>query len=130
MAQMLLDSSVLVAFFNEEDAQHDRARFLMEGDHEPFLIHEYVVLETTTVLMVRVGKPLADSFVDEVLGNASFEILMSSDTAFLSAIRTFTGTKAKLPFVDAALLDLSDMYEVVTLDEALVRAIKRRALQS
>ena len=126
MAESFIDSSVLVGFFNEEDVLHQKALSLLESIEKPLLIHEYVALETTTLLMVRSGKPIADEFLRVLLGNADFKIVFSSEANFLLTSEVFAKNKTKLSFTDAALLELSSTYPVLTFDEALMRAIKKR----
>ena len=124
----IVDTSVLVAAFNDEDALHKRAVKVMDDCPKPFILHEYVVLETATVLMSRINKQAADDFLDMTLTNADSRVLHSSAYSFLKTIDSFTESKTKqLSFTDAALLSLSDQYSVLTFDDALNRAIKRKA---
>src|SRR3989344_5333982 len=123
----LIDSSVLVAYFNDEDALHGRARELLPSVARPLCIYEYVVLETATVLMTRASKSLADSFIRVVFGNADFQLIFSSEISFVVTTETFLASRSRLSFTDAALLALSREYDVVTFDKALERAIKRQA---
>ena len=124
----IVDTSVLVAAFNEEDALHKRAVKVMDDCPKPFFLHEYVVLETATVLMSRINKQSADDFLDMTLTNADLRVLHSSAYLFLKTIDSFNESKNKqLSFVDSALLSLSGEYTVLTFDDALNRAIKKRA---
>jgi uncharacterized protein len=54
---IVLDSSFLIAFYNERDSQHEAARGLMceflDCRWEKGLLPEYVFLEVVTVLLVR-----------------------------------------------------------------------------
>jgi predicted nucleic acid-binding protein len=114
----LVDSNVLIASRNDKDALFARAIEALEAAAKPLVLHEYVVLETATVLMVRAGKAMADDFVRFVLKNADFSLLLSSETEFLSAADTFMKTRSKLSFADSALLSLSSQYPVLTFDKA------------
>lgn len=128
MPETLIDSNVLVAFFHEDDSLHEKALKATFATPRPLIIHEYVMLETATILMLRAGKALADTFIRTVLGNADFSILHSTTPTFLLAIKSFMGSKTKqLSFADAALLALSPAYSVLTFDDALNRAIKKKA---
>ena len=130
MPETLIDSNVLIAFFHEDDALHEKAVKLMLAAPRPLIVHEYVVLETATILMLRAGKSLADAFIRTVLGNADFSMLHSTTPTFLLGIKNFIGSKTKqLSFADAALLALSPAYSVLTFDEALNRAIKKKSQQ-
>jgi predicted nucleic acid-binding protein len=129
MPEILIDSNVLVAFFHEDDSQHEKALKVTLAAPRPLIVHEYVVLETATILMLRAGKGIADTFIRTVLGNADFSLLHSTTPTFLLAMKSFIGHKTKqLSFVDAALLALSPAYSVLTFDEALNRAIKKKSL--
>ncbi len=123
----LIDSSVLVAFFNEQDPLHGRALTTMLSAPRPLIIHEYIFLETATVLMSRADKKTADAFIHSMLTNADIKILHTSEAIFLLTIKAFTGNKTKqLSFADAALLALSKRYSILTFDDALNRAIKKQ----
>ncbi|MDB5237602.1 MAG: hypothetical protein JWL88_704 [Parcubacteria group bacterium] len=122
----LVDSSVLVASRNNKDSLFNQAIEALRSAEKPLILHEYVVLETATVLMTRAGKPLADTFVNNVLGNADFQLLRSSEADFISTIEAFTQTRTKLSFTDVALLTLSSQYTILTFDKALERAIRKR----
>jgi predicted nucleic acid-binding protein len=128
MTETLMDSNVLVAFFNEDDSLHEKALKVTLAAPRPLIVHEYVVQETATILMLRAGKVLADAFILTVLGNADFSILHSTAPTFLLTIKNFIGSKTKqLSFTDSALLALSKQYSVLTFDDALNRAIKKKA---
>lgn len=123
----LVDSSVLVASKNQKDALHTRAVTALKNAELPLIVHEYVLLETATVLMIRANKTTADEFVRQMLGNAAFSILFSSQIPFFAAAKTFVTERGKLSFTDAALLSLSGLYPVLTFDDALTKAIKKKA---
>jgi len=124
MEGRFIDASVLVAAFVVDDGLHERALKELALVPRPFLIHEYVALETATVLGMRYGKDIADTFMEAVLHNADFELVPSSVAFFRETAGVFIENK-KLSFTDAALLALSSEYQVVTFDEALGRAIKK-----
>ncbi|MDB5265011.1 MAG: hypothetical protein JWN64_582 [Parcubacteria group bacterium] len=126
MAGNFIDTSVLISFFNEKDSLHERAQLILREIQKPLLVHEYVVLETATVLMNRVGKSSADEFMRITLGNADFELHLSSEVGFLASAETFVQNQNKLSFVDTALLSLSGTSQIITFDEELNRAIKKR----
>ncbi len=125
----LIDSSVLVASRNDKDLLHARAIKNLRDAELPLVIHEYVLLETATVLINRASKATADIFIRAVLGNSAFSILYSTEQDFLTVVETFTSNRMKLSFTDTALLFLSGEYTVLTFDESLSRAIKRQSAQ-
>ena len=127
MAETLVDTNVFVAAFNGSDALHSRAVKALAAIERPYILHEYVALETATVLMMRVSKAAADIFIQGALHNAEFRLVLSSETGFQRTAKTFVLNRSKLSFTDTALLALSSDYDVLTFDEALNRAIKRKA---
>ncbi len=122
-----IDSSVLVGFFNEKDSLHKKAQTVMQAANKPLLIHEYIALETASVLLVRAGKVTADAFLKQVLNNTNFNYVISDEVSFLEAAELFMRNKSKLSFIDIKLLVLSRTNEVITFDDALARAIKKKA---
>jgi predicted nucleic acid-binding protein len=126
--ETLVDSNVLIAFFNEKDALHERAFKACSEITGQIVVHEYILLETATILLQKSGKEIADQFIVVMLGNAAFRIFPSSESLFFTTINCFRIQKTKnLSFVDAALLSLSSYYNVLTYDEALAKAIKAQA---
>lgn len=127
--ESLVDSSVLVALFNEKDSLHDKALKIILTAPRPLVVHEYIFLESATVLMSRADKQIADSFIMNILTNADIKILHSSESIFLLTIKHFMENKTKqLSFIDAALLALSKEYTILSFDDALNKAIKKKAL--
>lgn len=122
--EILVDTNVLVSAFNTKDSLHEKAVRIMDECPKPFVLHEYVVLETTTVLMNRASKAVADAFLKSTFDSADSWILYSNQSAFLDVSEAFL--KHKLSFADAALLALSDEYNVLTFDKALQKAIQAK----
>ena len=127
MAESLIDSNVLVGAANTADALHARAVKMLLECPKPVVIHEYAILETAAVLMNRADKQTSDAFLRGVLQNADVKILWSSRETFLAGMTEFLDTKAKLSLVDSTFLALSGEYDILTFDEALIRALKRKA---
>jgi predicted nucleic acid-binding protein len=123
----IVDTNVLVASFNEKDALHKRAVKAMDECPKPFILHEYILVETATVLMNRMDKQAANEFLHKALTNADTALMYSSEFAFTQAMKSFIANKTKqLSFVDSTLLDLSKRYSILTFDESLNRAIKKQ----
>ncbi len=125
--ETLVDTSVLVAAFSNSDSLHEQGVKALTDCRQPLIIHEYVLLESATVLMSRVSKQVSDTFLTSIITSASVQILYSSPTHFFGTLHSFLGSKTKqLSFVDAALLSLADQYQVLTFDDALQRAITKK----
>ncbi len=125
MAANFIDSSVLIAFFKEDDSLHERAFQVIRDGAKPVLVHEYVALETATVLMVKAGKEVADEFMKVLLTNADFKPVFSNETHFFLTAHKFIANKTQLSFTDAALLELSAAFPVITFDKALQKAMDK-----
>ncbi len=126
---IVLDSSFLVAFYNERDAHHNSAAALMDqflgGKWGTGLLLEYVFLEVTTVLMVRRDLKVATRVGSILLEAQELEFVPCSDL-FLETLRTFQAqASTKLSFADAAIAYVAQKRAdglVLTFDEELKKA--------
>lgn len=104
---IVLDSSFLVAFYNERDAHHAAASHLMDqflaGTWGKGLLLEYVFLEVTTVLLLRRDLLVAKKAGRILLDAVELEFVPCSDI-FLDTVDGFSKQKGtKLSFVDVAI---------------------------
>ena len=104
---IVLDSSFLIAFYNESDAHHQTASGLMErflaAEWGKGLLLEYVFLEVVTVLMLRLDLSAATHAGRILLDAEELEFVPCSDL-FLDTLDCFSRqTGTRLSFVDAAL---------------------------
>lgn len=124
---IIFDSSVWVAFFNDKDSQHKKAREAVSLAGGFTVLPEYIVTETASVLLVRVNKESSEEFLEAITGNPSVKILLSDGELFWGVLTLFREKEnKKLSFVDASLLFLSSKYEVVSFDKELEKSIKKR----
>lgn len=121
----IFDSNFWIAYFDKNDSQHKKAVVIFE--REPaFLITEYCILETTSILSRKSGKANAETFLDTVFENSDIVILYSHQSFFAGTVESFRKSKNKnLSFVDISLLYLSGEHEVITFDKDLEKAIKK-----
>ncbi len=122
---MVIDSSVWVALYNESDSQHKKA---IEAGHSfsQVVLTEYIILETSTLLLKKVGEAASEKFLEFALDNSEVTVLCSSVDFFHDVIRLFRKLKnKKLSFVDVSLLYLSRTHEIVTFDAALEKEIRK-----
>ncbi len=108
---VVLDSSFLIAFHNERDAHHEKARqgmtTFLEGHWGEGLLPEYVFLEVTTVLAMRRNLETAVR-VGELLMNARELEFIPCSAVFLDSFQTFKAQPSSdLSFVDAAILTIA-----------------------
>ncbi|MDO8626434.1 MAG: type II toxin-antitoxin system VapC family toxin [Candidatus Magasanikbacteria bacterium] len=123
----ILDSSVWVALFNEEDSQHRAAEITVADIKDDIFLPQFVIAEVCTVLTQNRGKATANLFIERGL-NATGARLWSADEEIFTKLVKFyyQSPHPGLSFVDAALLFLSSFYPVITFDKKLAKAIKRR----
>jgi predicted nucleic acid-binding protein len=119
---IIFDSNVWIALFNENDAHHEKALQLF-SESSVIYVPEYVILEITTVLQLRVSKLKANIFAKMIATTADLEILYASDDFFQTVLSVFQKQTQKLSFVDCALIVLAKNYTVYTFDESLAQAI-------
>lgn len=105
---IFLDSSVIIAYRNEDDARHGEALSLFgelrKGRYAGALVTDYIVLETVTVVKRLFGHEAAVETGDALL-NSSDVTVMRSNRLFPNAWREFRARSGTgLSFVDASSL--------------------------
>ncbi|MDD4530336.1 MAG: PIN domain-containing protein [Candidatus Gracilibacteria bacterium] len=125
----ILDSNVWIALFNKEDSLNKKASDIMKElvkNNEKIFITEYLILEISTILLLKNGKKLADNFINFVYDNSDIDIIYSDKYFFENTIQFFTKNNyEKLSFVDQSLLLLSKSYQIITFDKELNRFMKK-----
>lgn len=125
----ILDSNVWIALFNKEDSLNKKASYIMKElikNNEKIFITEYLILEISTILLLKNWKKLADNFINFVYDNSDIDIIYSDRYFFENTIQFFTKNNyEKLSFVDQSLLLLSKSYQIITFDKELNRFIKK-----
>lgn len=122
---VLLDSNVWISFLYKKDPNYKKAEKVFEAIKERIILPEYVILEVATIISQKVGKRVANDFIENVINNQNIEILPSSQE-FLKQVIDFylSGRNKKLSFVDYSLLYLAKRIKVLTFDENLQKAIQ------
>lgn len=120
--KIILDSNVWLAYFIEDDSQHDKAVVVFSNITETILMPEYVLLEVSTLLRSKKHNVKAVDFCRKMITNR--ETFLHSMPLVGETADTFCKRNDKLSFVDTALLVLSKEYTVITFDKALQKAIK------
>lgn len=124
--KIILDSSVFIAFYVEEDALHSEAVNLIASfEHTTTLVPYCVIQEVCTVLTYRFGKSKALTFLRDV-EIASNMILVEDD--LYPEIEAFKKISAKLSFTDVSLVYLAGKYsaKLFTFDKDLLKLYKRQ----
>lgn len=124
----ILDANVWVAYFKQDDSQHERAVPAVESAACPILVPEYVVSEVASILAQRSGNQAAKDFLMTLEDNDDARILFTDRLFVTDVIKKFLDVNGKqLSFADVALLVLARTHTVVTFDRQLANAIKREA---
>lgn len=107
---IVVDSSLLIAWYNTRDAHHAPAARtmvrLLGGEWGPALLLEYVFLEVVTVLRARAGADLAFDVADRLLNASELEFIPCS-AIFSETLATFQRERADLSFTDAAIVTVA-----------------------
>ena len=121
----LVDSSVWIALFLDDDSQHAKAVDVLRRIGDASIRIPYgVILETTTTLARKQSKQQANKFVEYVRANSQIEILMPFP---LEDINIFLEEPDRLSFVDALLkgMSLRDGLALISFDKQLLNSLKR-----
>ena len=121
----LVDSSVWIALFLDDDTQHAKAVEAMDSIGDAHIQIPYgVISETVTVLSRKQSKELADKFIEYIRNNPQIH----TTSSFVSEdMRIFLAEKDRLAFVDAILknLALSNGLVLVSFDKQLLNSLKK-----
>jgi predicted nucleic acid-binding protein len=114
---LILDTSVVFAALDRDDAFHAQARALLESSMEMLVVPSPTLPEIDYLLRQRVGPGAAVAFVDDIVAGA----FMVEDLAFedYPRIRELMDRYAEVGFVDAAILTIAERMgepKVATLD--------------
>ena len=125
---IILDTSFLVSFFNEEDALHYRAIDDMKNvEKEGQLTSDYVVFETATVLRYKANLNKASEFLEgmKMKNNLQIQRFDAADFERISAI--FNQQKNPIGFIDASVIyqALITGSKIATYDEDILKEVKR-----
>jgi predicted nucleic acid-binding protein len=127
---IVLDTSFLVAFFNEDDSFHFKAVSEMKNlEKETQLISDYVINETATVLNYKAGLEKAVAFIEGVKNKENIELYYSNENDFESTAGIFKRQKRKLSFTGASIIHtaLSTRSKIATFDENIIKEFERLA---
>jgi predicted nucleic acid-binding protein len=129
---IVLDSSFLVSFFNEDDYNHNEAIRKMkqwEEKGEEFIVCDYVALEVATVIHYKVSLRKATIFLDLIKNSSKIRFRTLDSTDFELASKVFSNQKERISFVDASVIYLAIMADshLGTFDEAQKKEYGRHA---
>lgn len=105
----VVDTSILIAFYNKEDDLHGRARELLASaermEFGRLLLPEHVFDEAVTFVLSRKGKQ-ASVQLGEWLLNSSFELVFADERSFARAWNLFQKS-GDLSFTDCFIASLA-----------------------
>ena len=112
---IMLDSSFLLAFFNEEDINNKRAVLLMqklrEGSFGKTFITDYIFDEFVTLAAKRARIDLAIEWGQAILNSQKIELLTTDNGEFQTAWSLFQQYKG-LSFTDCAIVSVSRHFNI------------------
>ena len=125
---LFLDTSVIVAFRNIDDVNHDRSMRVLgdltAGKYAGGLISEYVLAETVTVLKRKCSAESAIKTGQALLDSREIRVVPSGDLFAASWEEFVNQSKTKLSFVDASNLVAMRMYgtrRIATFDQEYLK---------
>ncbi len=120
----VIDSSVFVSLYNEDDKRHDDAvSIFKELDSMIIVVHPYVIQETATVLAYKLGIKVARGFLEDISDIMHVSI---PTVDIMRDIENFRKINKKISFTDAALVDLAKRMnaQLVTFDKQMLSLLK------
>ena len=121
----VIDSSVLVAFYDDRDVHHADALVVMkEIQGRNIFIHSYVVQEVATILSYRFGPILAKRFLEDVINSENVTIPW---TEVKKEIEFFNNLNKKISFTDTSLILLSKDKGIplLTFDKQIISLLRK-----
>jgi predicted nucleic acid-binding protein len=128
---IVLDSSILVSFFNQEDVNHETAVAKMkkwEAKGEEFYICDYVVLEVATIIRYKTDLKKANVFLDVIKNTNKINLHIFDRADFEMISKVFQKQKSQISFADAAVIYLALIKnsELGTFDESQIKEFRRQ----
>lgn len=124
---ILVDSNLIIAYFRPNEGTHKAACRFIDA-LESFAIHDYVLLEVSTVLQLREGHDTAKQAIDFLQNTNGLKFLRLSQEELEMTLDLFLKQKERISFIDASLLILSSERELTlaSLDQDLIKCGKKR----
>ena len=124
----VMDSNVFVSFYCRDDERHaDAIRVMRELGGKLLVVHPYVIQETATVLMYKLGPIASRTFLNDI--TATFHInIPAVDIRY--DIELFKKTNKKISLTDVVLVDLAHRMNahLVTFDKDMLALFKSGSL--
>lgn len=121
---IILDSSVIVAFFRPLETLHENAKNVINSaDH--CMIPDYVLAESLTIIKIKKGFEAMKNCGYFLVNNEHFTIRTTTSLEFQNTLQFFTEHENNLSFVDTLLVILNQQEQVPveTFDKDLQREL-------
>jgi len=117
---VILDSCVLIAYFRENELNHDEAVKIMEQSRK-IIINDYVLGEIYTVIMLRDSQTKAKEVLNWIIRDPLIQTERLLKQELDEVIDTLNQNNAKLSFVDVSLVVQAKSLncELITFDKKL-----------
>lgn len=92
---LFIDTGGFYAVFDEDDAEHDRARTVFDGikdeslGYGPIYTSRYVLSELATLMLYNIRHSAAVEALDTILGSSTFNVLPVDAPVFVGAREQF-----------------------------------------
>ncbi len=125
---IFLDSSVIIAYKNADDINHEKAKdifhHISKGKYGKAVISEFIFSEVTTVLALKINMDAAVEVGNVLLDAREIEIVKASDV-FERAWNIFREQRnTNFSFVDASILacmELGNIKRIATFDKDFLK---------
>ncbi len=124
---MIIDSSVLVAFYNEKDVHHEKAVEIIKTlDKETSFISDYIINETISVALRKIGLKKAKGIAEFLMNKRNLIVTYTMQEDFKEIIEIFKNQNDNLSFVDCHLMWMTKTLglEVASFDKNLLTKVK------
>ena len=130
MMTAIVDSSAVIALFDEDADEHSMVAAAIERFDGPLVVSPFVVAELDYMLAAKLGRRAVNKFNDDVALGA-YELArweVADHAEALQVVRSFDGTEY-IGVTDASNVVLADRYRtsvLMTLDQRHFRKLQHR----
>lgn len=125
---ILLDTSLIISFFNDQDVLHSKAveKFKeFEKENVRLAMSDYILNEAITVMLRRRGLEKSKEMLDFLLNYKRLEVFHLDERGFFEVIEQFKNQTDMLSFVDCSILWMVKIhgFDFATFDKNLIEQI-------
>ena len=116
---MIVDTSALLAFFDQDEPQHDAAVKILSSRPEPLVVSPYVLAELAYLVATRIGADAEIAVLRELAGGAWDLASLETDDVLRAASVVERYRDQAIGLADAANVVLAERYRtrrIATLD--------------